>query len=513
MKIAQRVVGYLVMTVVVVVFLVAVAAVGLTHTGFGVERTAQFVLDRLERSVHGTMTVGDFGSASLLGEVILRDLEIADTEGRHFVRADSARLGYRLATLLRGSVVFDQLTLWGPDVVIERLPGDARWNYERILSDTTSSPSDTLSDDGDETLILIREATVRDGRVTVRLPWEVEEGSDTSRLMLEDVPGGRVRTLRFDSVNVRLPRVVWESPDTRGKLLEVEDLATRAYVWDTPAEVLEMDATVAIRDSLIDIVADRARLPGSELSSVDARIITGSDGNRYDLEAVGDEVAFRDFQWVYPALPDDGGGTLRFSMETLSPDRTAWRADDARLSSRGSELSGSFGVVTGDTLYFRDVDVRAAPLDLDLAGSLLPDGLPASGLLIGSAAFDGAPAALRTRGISGTGRSTSRGKAQNRRSGGPVWRASRRRTASVIWSSSSGPWTWPRSPSSCRHSGFEAWHRAVSGRRAHSRTESAFRATSVSTTARTARRSPAPVGWRSAARRCSTSSWMPGRWR
>ncbi|MGK7310698.1 MAG: translocation/assembly module TamB domain-containing protein [Candidatus Longimicrobiales bacterium M2_2A_002] len=403
MAMAQRVVGYLVMTVVIVAFLVVVAAVGLTHTDFGVERTGQFVIDRLERSVHGTITVGDIGSPSLLGQVTLRDLEIADTGGRPFVRADSARLGYRLATLLRGSVVFDRITLWGADVVIEQLPGDTRWNYERILSDTTSA-SDTVStapdtaSGGDETLILIREATVRDSRVTVRMPWEVEEGSDTSRLILETVPGGRVRTLRFDSVNVRLPRVVWESPDTRGKLLEVEDLSARAYVWDTPAEIRELDGTVAIRDSIIDIVADRARLPESELSSIDARVITAATGNLYDLEADGDSVAFRDFQWLYPRLPDDGGGTLRFSMETRRSGRTVWLARDARLSSRGSELAGSFGLVTGDTVYFRDVEIRATPLDLDLAGSLLPDGLPASGLLIGTVAFDGPPSALRTEG-------------------------------------------------------------------------------------------------------------------
>ncbi|NIR80832.1 MAG: hypothetical protein GWO00_21495, partial [Gemmatimonadetes bacterium] len=82
----------------------------------------------------------------------------------------------------------------------------------------------------------------------------------------------------------------------------VDRLTARAFVWETPAEVEELEGVVAIRDSLISFEVDRARLPSSELALV-GRVILTDDGNRYDVEVDGEDVAFEDFQWLYPRLP------------------------------------------------------------------------------------------------------------------------------------------------------------------------------------------------------------------
>ncbi|NIQ56576.1 MAG: hypothetical protein GWN85_24845, partial [Gemmatimonadetes bacterium] len=141
----------------------------LTRTDFGVERAGQFALERLRGSINGELTVDRITSGGLLSGVTLHEVSITGPDGRPFIRADSARLAYSLRTLLGGSIVFNRLIVHGPDVTIERLPGWEEWNYERIFpGDTTSQAPDTAAGG----LVLIDDATVHDGRVVVRLPWE-----------------------------------------------------------------------------------------------------------------------------------------------------------------------------------------------------------------------------------------------------------------------------------------------------------------------------------------------------
>lgn len=393
MAIARGLVRFLAVGLVVL----AVAATGLglflTRTDYGVEQAGRLVLRQLEGSINGSVTVGRVASASLLEGVTLHDVELRDAAGRPFVQADSARLSYGLRTLLRGSVVFERLMVFGPRITIERLPGDQDWNYDRLFADTSAAPDTTAS----QGLVLIRDATIRNGEVIVRFPWDADAATDTSRLILESVPGGRVRTLRFQEVDARLPRIVWESPESEGRIVEIDRLAMRAHIWETPLEVRELVGVVTIQDSVIGFEADRVRLPDSELR-LDGEVVVGADGERYDVEATATRVAFRDFQWLHPPLPDDGGGSLRFRLQTQERGTTLWLARDAELATGGSELTGSFGVVMGGPLRFRDVDVRATPLDLDLLDRLLPGGVPLSGLVIGSIQANGPVTALDTRG-------------------------------------------------------------------------------------------------------------------
>jgi hypothetical protein len=393
-----RVVRYTAVGAAILAVLLVAAVLFLTRTGAGVERAGRFALDQIRGSVNGSFDVDRITSGGVLTGLTLHGVSITGPDDRPFLRADSARLGYRLRTLLGGSVVFDRLFLYSPDVVIERLPGDDRWNYERIFSSDTTS-SDTSSTGR---LILIDDATISDGRVAIRMPWEADgpvTPEDTARLILEAVPGGLVRTLRFEAVDARVPRIVWETPDDDGKVIRIGQLSTRAFVWETPADVQALEGTVTIQDSLVSFDAPVARLPSSRMSVV-GQVVLGRDGadNEYDIEIDGREVAFADLQWLYPRMPRDGGGRLRFRMQTQSPGSMLWLAREARVETGGTELAGSFGVVTGDTLYFTNVDLQASPLDLELLRRIVPAELPIEGLLIGTIEVEGPISSLRTRG-------------------------------------------------------------------------------------------------------------------
>lgn len=367
----------------------------LTRTDFGVEQAGRFAIERLRSSIDGELRVGRVASRGLLRGVTLHDVTIDDAQGRPFLQADSARLAYHFRTIIGGDLSFDRLFVYSPVVHVERLPGQEQWNYERLFPGDTAAPDTTARG-----VVRIEDATVVDGQIFVRIPWEPElpvEPGDTARLILEEVPGGIVRVFRFDDVDGRLPRILWEDPDEDARIFHIDELATRAYIWETPIEIRRLEGVLTLRDSLLTFEAPRVRLPDSELDMA-GQIVISEAGNRYDIEARGEALAFADFQWLYPPLPEDGGGALRFRIQSQGTENILWLARDARLRTGGTEVAGSFGVVTGDTLYFTNVDLEASPLDLELLQSLLPGELPLEGLLIGTVEVEGPISALRTRG-------------------------------------------------------------------------------------------------------------------
>ena len=393
----KRAARWTVVGLAVLAVLLVALVLGLTRTDAGVERAGQFALEQVRGAINGELSVGRISSGSLLEGLTLHEVAITGPDGRPFVAADSARLAYRIRTILAGSLVFDRLFLYDPEVVIERLPGEEQWNYQKIFADTTAPDTTTGGN-----LVLIQDATVVDGLATVRMPWE-QEGpvapEDTARLILEEVPGGLVRVWRFEDIDARVPQIVWETPEEEGKLIRIAGLSTQAFVWETPAEIEALEGVVTIQDSLISFDAPRAQLPSSRLALL-GQIVLGQDGaeNRYDIEVRSDDIALADLQWIYPDLPSDGGGSLTFRMQTQAPGSMLWLARDARIRTEGTSLAGSFGVVTGDTVYFTNVDLEASPLDLDLIQRLVPQELPIEGLLIGTVEVEGPISALRSRG-------------------------------------------------------------------------------------------------------------------
>ena len=380
-----RIAGYVFLGLVLGLGIVVGAIFVLTQTEFGLERVRRFALEQVGRQAEGELYVERIESAGLFGGVVLHGVTFDDPLGFPFLRADSIRLQYRWRNLIRGQIVFDRLVAYRPEVYVTRLPGDTLWNFERIFRDTTPDV------DEEDSFILIDRATIVDGLAVVRMPWTpdepVTEPEDTARLILEEIPGyGLVRVLRFEDIDGELPRVLWESPVEEGKLFRIRRLSTRGHIWETPFELQDLEGVVTIRDSLIAFDVARFRLPGSRGSAI-GRVILG-DENHYDIRIVGDEVRFADLQWLYPPLPDEGSGELVFRIQS-QPGGVLWLAQDAHIRAPGTVLRGDFGIVTGDTLYFTQVNLRASPIDLELLADVLPVDLPVDGLMVGTVVVEG----------------------------------------------------------------------------------------------------------------------------
>jgi hypothetical protein len=359
--------------------IVGAAAIFLiTRTEWGMGQARRFIVSWLDERIDGELRLGTISGPGLLRGVIIRDFAIVDAAGRPFLSTDSLELAYHWRTLLAGRIVLDRVVLHQPTLYIERLPGDTLWNFEHVFGAAAADPEQ-------RNLIMFDDARVRNGTAYVRTPFEPDgpvAAEDTARLILEAAPGGLVRTMRFDDINARLNRVIWESPIEKGRLFDVQSLRARGYVWREPFIIEHARGTLTTRDSIIAFDFPEVSLPGSQ-AGILGRIVMRTGPNDLDVRVEARRVVFRDLGWLYPHLPDEGGGSLLLRIQS-QPDGILWLAEDARLTAPGTSVAGSFGVVTGDTLYFTRVDLRASPLDVRTLEQILPGGLPVDGLLIGT---------------------------------------------------------------------------------------------------------------------------------
>ena len=368
-----------------------------SRTEFGMERVRRLAVNWLTQRVDGTVHIGSIGGRGLLGGVTLRDFAIIDKLGRPFMRADSVTLAYNWRTLMGGEIVVERATLFDPEVYFEQLPGDSIWNFQHVFPDRSVPGKPKPA----RRLILLRNMRIVNGLAIVRMPLETAADRkllDSDRTVIDTVPGGRAKVMRFDSLYGQLSRVIWESPIEKGKLIDIRALQGRGFVWREPMHVRSLRGTVTLRDTIVAFDIPAARFPSSSVA-VTGRVVMEEGQNFFDVRVDSRDFQFRDLQWLYPRLPESGGGRGVLRIQSQRPRGILWLATDTRIAAPGTRLAGSFGVVTGaDSLYFTNVNLRASPLNLKLVQAVLPQKLPLDGLLVGTVEVKGGLSALDTRG-------------------------------------------------------------------------------------------------------------------
>lgn len=374
----------------------AIALYTVSRTEFGMERVRRFALGWLTERVDGTVHIGTIGGRGLLGGVTVNDLYIIDKKGRPFMRADSVILAYNWRTLVAGDIVIERATIHDPEIYFEQLPGDSVWNYQHVFPPRGTQGGPTAP----RRLIMFNDARVVNGVAVVRVPYETRADAQAQddRSVIDTVPGGLAQRIKFDSINGSLSRFIWESPAEVGKLIDIRNMTARGFVWRDPMRVTGMRGTVTLKDTIVAFDMPDVRFANSRASVV-GRVIQEEGLNFFDVKADSRNFSFTDMKWLYPKLPDDGGGSGILRIQSQRPKGILWLATNLRVSAPGTRVSGSFGVVTGaDSLYFTNVDMRASPLNLDLMQSMLPQKLPIDGLLVGTVEIKGGLSALETKG-------------------------------------------------------------------------------------------------------------------
>lgn len=397
---SRRILGWSAGVVLGLVLLVAVFVLLVGRSEWGTRAVGERAVAYLDGRMAGDLNVDSVSGGGILRGVTLHGIVLEDSLGRPFLRADSARLGYALRSFLGGDVVLSRVQLWRPYVVLERLPGDSVWNFERAFADPEPDTTPGRPEQTDP-LVLLERAEVVGATVVLRMPWEPDpnepvEPGDTADLILEPETGGLVRVMRLEDLNAEFPRLLISSPEGEGRLFRVASLSTRAYVWKTPIELREMGGTVALRDSLLSLDIGRLRLPESRVSGV-AQILL-EDTLTFDAQLDVDRLSMADMQWFSGDLPREGTLEARVRVQRRADGSTVILARNLDLDAPGTRVRGEFGVILGDTLSFTNVDLRADPLDLDYVGRLVPGGLPVEGLMIGEVRIQGPISSLRTSG-------------------------------------------------------------------------------------------------------------------
>jgi hypothetical protein len=369
----------------------ALGVLSLTQTDWGRARVLAFTLEFASERLNGTLEVGRL-EGNLLRGARLYDVTLRGPDGRALVTADSAYVQYSLRSAAGDEIVLDRVHLYDAEIWLFQLPGDTLWNFDRIFSDTLPGEPGATP----RLPIVVRLANLVRTRAVIEMPWEpdpalpaaqreqeiAEALDDGSRMMVREVPGGFLRRYLLSDVNAELLRLVSAPDELGGTSVRIERFAGDIQIFREPMHVQRLTGDLRLLQSVLEFRAPEIRLPDSRLAASGVIDFGGEEGTRLAVTLQGEQVAFADLQWLYPPLPDEGGGTLELTIESR-PDGTLYLARNLDVTAPGTHLVGSFGVIVNDALHFVDVDLRADPLRVATIEAMLPAELPVVGLQIG----------------------------------------------------------------------------------------------------------------------------------
>ncbi len=349
------------------VLLAVLAFMVLLATAPGHSALRRYGLAALNDAIDGTARVGRVGGSLWKGAEV-EQVELRDTSGAAVIRVARVRVGYGLKDLLRRRLIFRDIELVRPTVVLEQ-GLDGSWNVQRLfrLADTAeTAPRRRM-------LVELRGVRVTDGTVIVRRRVAAESLS----------------TRRFMGVTMDLRRLRLSHPDSSA--LEAVVAAFAARLVDPAVAVREMDGTVSLDGDSVRFDLAVLGLGEATRTAARGRVNWGGERTVGEITFAARELRFADLRGLWPWLPREGGGRLTGRVALLPDGGTAIHVDDARLASGRSRVSGTGRLAIGPKggLTIGAADLTLAPLDLM---SLAPyvDTLPVRGLVTGRAQARGA---------------------------------------------------------------------------------------------------------------------------
>jgi autotransporter translocation and assembly factor TamB len=372
-----------------VAVLLLLAVVFFTQTGRGQRIVVDELLERVQGSLAGELTVEGVRSSALIFGATLTGVRMDAEGGRRFLEADSAVLRYSPLSLALGSPRLRSTTFHGLDVEISRYPGDDFTNVDRLLK---AGPEDGPAPGAPQTIGLGRLA-VRRGSLQILTP-----STDAPESLSVPAPGGGLlRRIALEDLDLDLERTVFRSDGPVMVDARLASLSAAIFLQEKPLLIREAQGDLTFGDRGLRVQGGQFRLPGS---FVEGGLALGPDrpGDPWTL-TVGfrseDWSDLADIGWVDPRMPEGrfrGQATLRVE-------------EDLEISLRGVDVeSGASSVVLDGGVRFADVmsmqslRITAEPLDLSLVEPWLEDGLALEGSVRGNALVSGTFSDLSTSG-------------------------------------------------------------------------------------------------------------------
>jgi translocation and assembly module TamB len=309
---------------------------------------------QLERAVQGNVHLGTL-SGSFLTDLQVDSVRIADRDDSLFVASGPVRVTFDPRDLADGRIILRTVSVTRPHVAVRREIG-GRWTHQKLFPRSTVRRT-LRRRTAFGAVFLIEDARIRDGAVTLLLPWAPDSAP-------RDVV---TRAWEWRALQLDVPRARFAYPDSVGTHIRIARLDVDER--DPPFAFRELQGELRIlRDTLL-VDLPHFSLPGSGGRAV-GRVTWGRGlPSRYSFRVEADSVALADVAWINPAIPTEGGGRMRLDIRNAGADPKAieYRITQMDVRSHRSRLRGTmtWGVVDAE-VSLRDVDLEMAPLHDEL---------------------------------------------------------------------------------------------------------------------------------------------------
>jgi translocation and assembly module TamB len=376
----------------------------LTRSEWGTAKLVQFGVGAFNRAVQGTLYIGRV-SGSIFTGMTIDTLEIRDRNDSLFVAAANVSMQYDPRDLLDRRILLK-------NVRFGRLVGNlfedsvGQFNFRRIFPSGPPGQPQEAPRLAFGQFIKLENVTIDSAAVTLSTRWapdsalprSVRDSITTFNLQRTDKnfwrgPGVIYETKRWTNGHLELDSARLDDRQPGGRKFAIRNLSIDES--DPPFEFRNARGFVRILGDSIWAEVPQFGLPGSSGNMVGKVWWGGGDPTRFDLTIRADTVSLEDIAWVYPTLPETGGG--RMNLRILSqrdPKVIDYILTDIDVRTTDSRLRGdmTFGIGAPVTIL-KDVDLTAQPLDFrlieQLAGEPLP--YPWKGTITGSIIASGGP--------------------------------------------------------------------------------------------------------------------------
>ncbi len=384
-----------------IMVLVGGAILVLTNTSWGRHRIAGYVLAQLRGSVHGKVGIGTV-KGNLLTGARIANVEITDSTGDPFLRADTVVLHYSIGRLIHRRLDFHDVRLVNPIVVLNQPPGGT-WNFKRIFP---GQPNAGPAGAGFGSWIQLANTTVRGGLFVVKAAWAPADSlgaaarrkaiqaslSPDSRQWVVRDDGGYQSIYEFFGIAGHLPFMRLADPDSVNRVIDMDSLQMIALPFRPPAaRVRQLAAHFVITRDTLFFQDVKVALPSTAFAGSGAYAL---DGSGVHVHGTAPVIAFHDLHFLDPALPP-GGGSVSGGIMRQRQGHTRFSADRLALHAEGARVRGHGAVQLGDTVRIGPTDLAFTGVTTSLLERFTPLGpLPVHGSLAGHVAVAGAPASL-----------------------------------------------------------------------------------------------------------------------
>src|SRR5437762_6226655 len=361
------------------VAILVISFLSFTHTSVGQERVRRMVSTMLQGRVKGKVYLGHM-SGGLVGGVRIDSVEIRDDEDSVFFASGPITVSYDPRDLFDRRILLSQLEAEHPFVHL-RQHANGEWNFRRVFP--ASVQKEQRNERGFGQYIVVDSSVIRDATFLLTLPWHV---SDTLRGAKRDsalryelgrkdheirrTREGYARTWRWTDADANIGFARIADPDTVGRLIRIRKLSFAEV--DPPFKFSNVAGTFLNLGDSVFVDGEHFDLPGST-GKGRGSIVWGSDlPVRYYIHIIGDSVSLADVQWVYPTLPNTGGGKMELDIRSLrNPKYLDYILTNMDVRTTRSRLLGNMTFETGgNVLAVKDVELQATPVNFDLLRTL-----------------------------------------------------------------------------------------------------------------------------------------------